>query len=169
MYSLKRNVLVLNQNYEPVTLCNVKRAVILVYLGKAEIVEKLDVELHSVNSSMAFPSVVRLIVFIRKPRNNVILNRKNIIKRDYHTCQYCGKKNLPLTVDHIIPKQLGGGDTWTNLICACIKCNNKKGNRTPEQANMKLLKNPKKPSHLFFIQFLVEKPHQSWKPYLFLN
>ena len=169
MYSLKRNVLVLNQNYEPVTLCNVKRAVILVYLGKAEIVEKLDVELHSVNSTMAFPSVVRLIVFIRKPRNNVILNRKNIIKRDYHTCQYCGKKNLPLTVDHIIPKQVGGGDTWTNLICACIKCNNKKGNRTPEQANMKLLKNPKKPSHLFFIQFLVEKPHQRWKPYLFLT
>lgn len=169
MYSLKKNVLVLNQNYEPVTLCNVKRAVILVYLGKAEIVEELDVELHSVNSSMAFPSVVRLIVYIHKPRNNIILNRKNIIKRDYHTCQYCGKKNLPLTVDHIIPKQLGGKDQWSNLICACINCNNKKGNRTPEQANMKLMKKPKKPSHLFFIQFLVENPHHSWKPYLFLN
>lgn len=169
MYSLKRNVLVLNQNYEPVTLCNVKRAVILVYLGKAEIVEKLDIELHSVNNSIAFPSVVRLMVFIRKPRNNVVLNRKNIIKRDYHTCQYCGKKNLPMTVDHIVPKHFGGEDSWTNLICACIKCNNKKGNRTPEQANMKLLKKPKRPSHLFFIQFLVEKPHNAWKPYLFLN
>ena len=96
MYSLKKNVLVLNQNYEPVTLCNVKRAVILVYLGKAEIVEKLDVELRSVNNTMEFPSVVRLIVYIHKPRNNIILNRKNIIKRDYHTCQYCGKKIYPL-------------------------------------------------------------------------
>lgn len=169
MYSLKKNVLVLNQNYEPVTLCNAKRAVILVYLGKAEIVEKLDVELRSVNNTMKFPSVVRLIVYIHKPRNNIILNRKNILKRDYHTCQYCGKKSLPLTVDHIIPKQLGGKDLWSNLICACLKCNNKKGNRTPEQANMKLLKKPKKPSHLFFIQFLIEKPRQSWKPYLFLN
>ncbi len=169
MYSLKKNVLVLNQNYEPVTLCNAKRAVILVYLGKAEIVEQLDVEIHSVNTTIAFPSIVRLIVYIHKPRNNVVLNRKNIIKRDYHTCQYCGKKSLPMTVDHIIPKQLGGKDLWTNLICACIKCNNKKGNRTPEQANLKLLKKPKKPSNLFFIQFLVEKPKPSWKPYLFLN
>ena len=169
MYSLKKNVLVLNQNYEPVSVCNVKRAIILVYLGKAEIVERLDLDLRSISSSMPFPSVVRLIVYIHKPRNQIVLSRKNIIKRDYHTCQYCGRKNAPMTVDHIIPKQLGGKDSWTNLICACIKCNNKKGNRTPEQANMKLLKTPKKPSHLFFIQFLIEKPQQSWRPYLFLN
>ena len=169
MYSLKKSVLVLNQNYEPVSVCNAKRAIVLVYLGKAEIVEQLNWNLHSIKTAMPFPSVVRLIVYIHKPRTKVVLNRKNIIKRDYHTCQYCGKKNLPMTVDHIIPKQFGGDDSWTNLICACIKCNNKKGNRTPEQANMNLLKTPKKPSHLFFIQFLIEKPQQSWKPYLFLN
>ncbi|MCK5033461.1 MAG: HNH endonuclease [Calditrichia bacterium] len=169
MYSLKKNVLVLNQNYEPVMICNVKRAVILIYLGKAEVVEKLDIELRSITSTMPFPSVVRLIVYIHKPRNKIILSRKNILKRDHHTCQYCGKTHLPLTVDHIIPKQLGGKDSWTNLICACIRCNNKKGNRTPEQAEMKLLSKPKKPSHLFFIQFLIENPIQCWKPYLFLN
>lgn len=169
MYSLKKNVLVLNQNYEPIMVCNAKRAIILVYLGKAEIVEKLDADVRSVSVSLPFPSVVRLIVYIHKPYTKIILSRKNIIKRDHHKCQYCGKNHLPLTVDHVIPKQLGGDDSWTNLVCACIKCNNKKGNRTPDQAGMKLLSIPKKPSHLFFIQFLVEKPRENWRPYLFLN
>jgi len=169
MYSLKKNVLVLNQSYEPISVCNVKRAIILIYMGKAEIVEKLEADVQSVNLSIPFPSVVRLNIFVHKPNNKIILSRKNIIKRDHHRCQYCGKTQLPLTVDHIVPKQFGGEESWTNLICACIYCNNKKGNRTPEQANMKLLSSPKKPSQLFFIQFIIENPPQTWKPYLFLN
>ena len=171
MYSidnLNQSVLVLNQNYEPIAICNAKKAVILVYLGKAEIVERLNYEIRAVSYSMPFPSVVRLQVYIYKPYIQVVLNRKNIIRRDRQICQYCGKKNLPLTVDHVIPRQFGGKHTWQNLVCACVRCNNKKGNRTPEQANMKLKKKPKKPSHLFFLQFFIEQPHEQWRPYLFL-
>jgi len=167
--SLNSSVLVLNQNYEPIAICNVKKAVILVYLGKAEIVESFDRQIRSVSFSMPFPSVVRLQIYIYRPYTAVILNRKNVLKRDHYTCQYCSKKNVPLTVDHIIPKQYGGKHTWENLICACVRCNNKKGNRTPEQAEMKLLKRPQKPSRLFFLQFYIETPHDSWRPYLFMN
>jgi len=169
MYSLNRNVLVLNQNYEPIAICNARKAIILVYLGKAEIVERLESKVRAVSFSLPFPSVVRLHIYIYRPYTPVILSRKNIIRRDRHTCQYCGKKSVPLTVDHIIPKHFGGKQTWENLICACVRCNNKKGNHTPEQASMKLLKKPKKPSQLFFLQFFIEKPHDTWRPYLFLN
>jgi len=169
MNNLNKNVLLLNQNYEPIAICNVKKAIILVYLGKAEIVEKLSSEVRSVSVSFPFPSVIRLQVYIYKPHKPVILNRKNIIRRDRNTCQYCGKKHLPLTVDHIVPRNFGGKHTWDNLICACLRCNNKKGNRTPEQADMKLLKKPGRPSHLFYLQFYIDNPHKTWRPYLFLN
>jgi hypothetical protein len=165
---LNRSVLVLNQNYEPISICNVKKAVILIYLGKAEIVERLNFEIRAISFSMPFPSVVRLQVYIYKPYIQVVLNRKNVIRRDRQICQYCGKKSLPLTVDHVIPRQFGGRHSWDNLVCACIRCNNKKGNRTPEQADMKLLKRPQKPSHLFFLQFFIDQPHEQWRPYLFL-
>jgi 5-methylcytosine-specific restriction endonuclease McrA len=166
---LNRNVLVLNQNYEPIAICNAKKAVILVYLGKAEIVEAFDTEIRAVSFSMPFPSVVRLQIYIYKPYMPVILTRKNILRRDRHRCQYCGKYAHALTVDHVIPKHYGGKHSWDNLVCACIRCNNRKGSRTPEQAGMTLLKKPQKPSKLFFLQFFIEKPHDSWRPYLFLK
>ena len=169
MNRLNRNVLVLNQNYEPIAVCNARKAVIMVYLGKAEIVEHFGVEIRSVSFSMPFPSVVRLHIYIYKPYTPVILTRKNIHRRDHYTCQYCGKKTTPLTVDHIIPRHFGGKHTWENMVCACLRCNNRKGNRTPDQAGMKLLKRPQKPSKLFFLQFYIEKPHETWRPYLFLN
>jgi len=163
-----RKVLILNQNYEPLTLCSVKRAIILMYLDKVQLVERYNCDIHSVSTSMPCPSVVRLHFYIRKPFKEVLLNRKNIIKRDGSICQYCGKNSQPMTIDHVIPKSYGGRDTWENLVCACIKCNSKKGNRTPEQAGMKLLRQPRKPSHLFYLQSLIGSPPESWKPYLFL-
>jgi 5-methylcytosine-specific restriction endonuclease McrA len=166
---LNRSVLVLNQNYEPIAICNARKAVILVYLGKAEIVESVDAEIRSVSLSIDFPSVVRLQIYIYKPFSPVILSRKNILRRDRSTCQYCEKKAAPLTVDHIIPKTFGGKDTWDNLVCACLRCNNRKGNQTPDQAGMKLLKKPNRPSRLFFLQIFIDKPHESWRPYLFLH
>ena len=166
---LNSNVLVLNQNYEPIAICNAKKAVILVYLGKAEIIESIETEIRAISFSMPFPSVVRLQIYIYKPFMSVILSRKNILRRDRHRCQYCGKMALPLTVDHIVPKHFGGKHSWENLVCACIRCNNRKGNKTPDQAGMQLLKKPQKPSKLFFLQFFIEKPHVSWRPYLFLN
>jgi 5-methylcytosine-specific restriction endonuclease McrA len=167
---LSRNVLVLNQNYEPLSVCTVKRAVILIYLGKAEIIEKYDGnKIRSVSWSLPVPSVVRLGFYIRVPQKRILLTRKNIIKRDGHTCQYCGENHAQMTVDHVIPKIYGGQDSWENLVCACIRCNNIKGNRTPEQAGMRLLKKPKRPNHITFIQQFVGISDHRWKQYLFLE
>lgn len=166
---LKLSVLILNQNYEPLIICHAKKAMILLYLKKAEILEAYDMKIHSVNKSFPYPSVIRLKNYFRRPYMEISLNRRNVIKRDRHLCQYCGKNTQAMTVDHVVPKCFGGEDSWSNLVCACMRCNTKKGNRTPEQAGMRLLRKPKKPSQLFFIQYHIASPHHSWKPYLFLN
>jgi 5-methylcytosine-specific restriction endonuclease McrA len=170
MSRLSGNVLVLNQNYEPLSVCSVKRAVIMLFLGKAELIEKNDGEtVRSVRLALPIPSVVRLGFYIKVPPKRVLLSRKNIIKRDGHCCQYCGSTHLPMTVDHVIPKLYGGKDSWENLVCACIKCNNIKGNQTPEQAGLKLLKKPRTPNHITFLQRFVGISDDRWKQYLFLE
>ena len=167
---LNRHVLVLNQNYEPLSVCSVKRAVIMVFLDRAEIIETLDGQkIHSVSMSMSVPSVVRLDAYIKVPIKRIMLTRKNIIKRDGGRCQYCGKKGSQMTVDHVIPKNLGGKDSWENLVCACVKCNNKKGNQTPEEAGMTLSKKPQRPNYLFFIRYYIGKIDNRWKPYLYMK
>lgn len=161
-------MLVLNQNYEPITICNVWRAVVLAYLGKAEIISKLNGKrIRSVYRSFEYPSIVRLSVFVRVPFKKIILSRKNILRRDNHKCQYCGS-TTNLTIDHIIPKSKGGDETWENLVTACIKCNNKKGDRTPEDSKMSLRTKPKKPSHITFIKNFAGNVEEDWKPYLFM-
>ncbi|MBD3225164.1 MAG: HNH endonuclease [Caldithrix sp.] len=167
MNKLNRQVLVLNQNYEPFAVYDAKRAIILLYLKKVQLVERYREDVHSISITMPYPSVIRLHSYIHRPYKRVILNRKNIIRRDSNVCQYCGKNSRPMTIDHIKPKCYGGKDTWENLVCACVPCNTKKGNRTPEQADMHLLRQPKRPSHLFFLKALIGNPHTSWKPYLF--
>ena len=162
-------VLVLNQNYEPMIVTNAKKAIILVYCGKAEIIERNEREIHSIHVVIPLPSIVRLLRYIRVPRKRIVLSRRNIIKRDQHQCQYCGTRVGSFTVDHVKPKHLGGPDAWENLVCACVKCNTKKGGRTLEEANMKLLRTPRKPNHLFVIQHFVGITDRRWRPYLFLN
>ncbi len=167
---LNRNVLVLNQNYEPLSVCTVKRAVILIYLGKAEIIEKHDgYMIRSVSLAIPVPSVVRLGFYIQVPSKRILLTRKNIIKRDGGRCQYCGENHGAMTVDHVVPRIYGGKDNWENLVCACIKCNNIKGNRTPEQAGLRLLRRPKRPTHITFIQQFVGISDHRWRQYLFLD
>jgi len=163
------HVLVLNQNYEPLSVCSAHRAIILLYLQKVQLVERYGCTFHSVSLKMPCPSVIRLHSYVHKPYREVVLNRKNILKRDHNTCQYCGRNSRPMTIDHIIPKSYGGKDSWSNLVCACTACNAKKGNRTPEEAGMQLLKKPRKPSHLFYLQNSFGKPPAAWKPYLFLD
>ena len=165
---LNGKVLVLNQNYEPITICNARRAVVLTYLGKAEIICTVENKvIRSVYRTFEYPSVVRLVIFVRVPFKKIILSRKNIIRRDNHRCQYCGI-STNLTIDHIIPKSKGGEDSWENLTTACIKCNNKKGDRTPVEAKMQLYNKPKKPSHITFIKNFAGKIDKDWKPYLFM-
>ena len=162
-------VLVLNQNYEPLSVCSARRAVVLLCLEKAEMVERNHELVRSVSVTIPLPSIVRLSRFVRVPRKRILLNRRNVIKRDNHQCQYCGSVHGPVTVDHVVPKDRGGEDTWENLVCACVRCNTKKRNRTPKEAGMEFLRKPRKPGYPFFIQHLVGIPDERWKPYLFLS
>ncbi len=167
--SLKGRVLVLNGNYEPLNVSTVKRAITLIYLGKAEIVHRYDGGvLRAERLAIPRPSVIKLKYFIKIKRREIPLTKKNILKRDNYTCQYCGTREGPMTIDHVIPKKYGGKDTWENLVCACFKCNNKKGDRTPEQAGMKLLRKPRKPHYFLFILNGEKIPDENWKPYLFM-
>jgi 5-methylcytosine-specific restriction endonuclease McrA len=162
--------LVLNQNYEAMSICNVQRAVILLYLGKAELIASKDSKMiFSVSSKLPFPTIVRLLVYIRVPYKKIVLSRKNILRRDLYKCQYCNRSDVPLTIDHVVPKSKGGDDTWENLVAACIHCNNKKGDRTPEDAKMTLRKRPTKPSHITFMKHFVGKIDDQWKPFLYMN
>jgi 5-methylcytosine-specific restriction endonuclease McrA len=166
---LNKRVLLLNQNYEPMSICSARKGIILMFLGKAQMVERYDsLMVRSVSTQMELPSILRLDRYIHVPRKRILLSRKNIIKRDRHQCQYCGTKIKPLTVDHIIPKERGGKDRWENLVAACVDCNAKKGNHSPEEVNMNLLTTPKKPNYLYFIQNFFGKPEEIWKPYLYL-
>ncbi len=163
-------MLVLNQSYEPISLCSVRKAVVLLYLTKAEMVaERHKLKIRTVNFAFPFPSVIKLLSYIRIPFRDVDLSRNNIIKRDGNKCQYCGKKSAEMTVDHIIPKSRGGLQSWENLTTACVRCNNRKGNRTPEEAGMKLLKIPRKPNHIIFLRQNLGLMEDEWRPFLFMD
>jgi 5-methylcytosine-specific restriction endonuclease McrA len=164
---LESNVLLLNNNYEPLSLCTAKRAIVLVWTGKAEIVENTGKYVRSVSMRHSVPSVIRLLIFVRINRGMKIqLTKQNILRRDRKTCQYCGKTESSMTVDHIVPKSQGGLDTWENLVCACSACNNRKKDNTPEETGMRLLRTPRKPSLMSFL-FAERGPfHDTWKIYL---
>ncbi len=167
---INSSVLMLNQNYEPLTVCSVRRAIVMQLLGKVDVVETYDGKIvRSPNFSMPLPSVVRLSWYVKVPYKKVLLTRKNIIKRDQHTCQYCGDTRGPMTVDHVIPRRLGGKDEWENLVCACARCNNKKADQSPAQAGLKLKRRPRRPNHIAFIQSFVGICDDSWRQYLFLD
>ncbi len=166
---MKAHVLVLNQDYSALTVCSVQRAVILIHLDKADLVEALPGHaLRSPRRIFPWPSIVRLRVYVRVPYRRIMLSRKNVLRRDGFRCQYCNQREH-LTVDHVLPKSRGGRDTWTNLVTACIRCNNRKGNRTPVEARMPLRRNPFRPSHVMFIRDYVGTVADTWKPYLFLS
>jgi 5-methylcytosine-specific restriction endonuclease McrA len=170
MNVLTRNVLVLNQNYEPLSVCSARRAFLLLYMGKAQMIETCDgYRIRSVLRSFPLPSVVRLDRYVKSPRKKILLTRKNIITRDGYTCCYCGSTRGPMTVDHVIPKHMGGTDSWENLVCACDRCNNEKGDRTPTQASMRLLRRPTRPNHITYIQRFIGVTDDRWKPYLFME
>jgi 5-methylcytosine-specific restriction endonuclease McrA len=165
---MKTNVLVLNQDYQPLSICSVQRSVKLLFLDKAEMLhEAPDRVIRTVDDEFAYPSVIRLRRYIRIPYSRIVLTRRNIMKRDRHTCQYCGLKS-DLTLDHVHPKSRGGKDTWENLVTACNKCNVKKGNRTPDEAKMPLKTDPYRPIHITFFQNLMNGVNEDWKPYLYM-
>ncbi len=162
-------VLILNQSYEPISVCSAKKAMLLLFLTKADLVEEKEgLAIRTVNKAFPYPSVIRLSAFVRIPYKKIDLSRKNILRRDGNQCQYCGKKTSALTIDHIIPKSRGGSDTWENLVAACVSCNNKKGSRTPEEAGMALLNKPNRPHHIIFMKQYLGNVEKNWKPFLFM-
>jgi len=165
---LQLPVLLLNQNYEPLTILRLRRAITLLILGKVDMVEKEDGRvMHAITLSYRVPSVIRLRYYVRIKRKEISLTKKNVIKRDNHQCQYCGKRTGMMTADHIMPKALGGDESWENLVCACHECNNRKGNRSLGHADMHLLKKPKRPNYFTFVLNEFGKPNSKWRPYLF--
>src|SRR5690606_15955538 len=107
--------------------------------------------IQTVTTSYDFPSVIRLRKYARVPYKNLVVSRRNVLKRDGHRCQYCGKSD-DLTIDHVLPRSRGGVDTWENLVAACNRCNHRKGNRTPQEAGMVLARPPFKPNYLMMIR-----------------
>lgn len=166
---LDGSVLILNQNYEPLHVCSVRRALVLIFRGKAEHVEMGEAVVRSVSREFPVPSVVRLDRYVHAPRRGVALTKRNIFKRDDHQCQYCGSREPQLTIDHIVPRRFSGPETWENLVTACVACNAKKGDRRPEQAGLRLRRRPKRPNNITFIRNFVGVADHRWKPYLFLD
>lgn len=162
------NVLVLNQDYQPLSVCSVQRSVKLIFLDKAELLHDYpDRTICTVTEEYSYPSVIRLRRYINIPYNKIVLSRRNIMKRDGNRCQYCGSSRN-LTIDHVLPRSRGGRDTWENLVTACDSCNVEKGNRTPEEAQMPLRRKPFRPVHITFLQSILGRVQDEWKPYLYM-
>jgi 5-methylcytosine-specific restriction endonuclease McrA len=166
--------LVLNSSYEPLKVVDWQRAITLWFQGKAEIVEEHDTVIRSVSFTMKMPSVVRLLYFIKQKRRPVVqFTRANIYARDEFTCQYCAGVYEPedLTFDHIVPVAQGGRRGWTNIVTACEPCNRRKAARTPEEAGMTLLRQPKRPLVLAPAMKLTIgwKTPANWYSYLYWN
>ncbi|MFH0847601.1 MAG: HNH endonuclease [Chloroflexota bacterium] len=161
-------VLVLNQNYEPLNICRTPRALMLIYRGKAEMLENGVGFVHTASLVFPLPSVIKLIYQIKRPRPEPKLNRLEIFDRDRYTCQYCGKETRELTIDHVVPRRQGGPHSWENLVSACIPCNRRKAGRTPEQASMKLIRRPQKPrsNGHFGIPRQYREARADWRKYL---
>src|SRR5512134_3626110 len=128
-------VLVLNQSYEPLNICRVRRAVVLIYQNKAELVENGAGVIHSISGDVPVPTVIRMASMVRRPPRTIRrLTRLEIFKRDNYTCQYCGKETTHLTLDHVIPRYRHGEHTWENIVAVCPHCNRRKAGRTPQEA-----------------------------------
>ena len=161
-------VLVLNQSYEPLNICRVRRAVVLLYRGKAEMLENGTGFIHSATDIFSVPSVIRLAYMIKRPRLERKLTRFEIFNRDRYTCQYCGRETHQLTLDHVIPRHRGGEHTWENVVSACIPCNRRKAGKTPPEARMRLTRHPAPPrDHAFFnIPYYYLQTQNEWQKYL---
>jgi len=192
---LDTNVLVLNRFYMAIRVVNVRRAMTLLYRECAEVIvldqslfisydfdswcemsqlTALDKQpdedyLQAVNFELRVPRIVRLTRFERMPSQTVRFNRKNLFARDSYQCQYCGQTQPTnkLSLDHVVPRSHGGQTTWENIVCCCLKCNGRKGGRTPTQARMKLLSRPSKPRFNPLMSESMSDPrYECWKTFI---
>ncbi len=166
---MRNEVLVLNSDYEPLNICNIRRAMSLVLLGKVDILHEDSVILHTVSTYYRSPSVVRLKSHIKRPHPQLKFSRRSILARDNYTCQYCGHRGNDLTVDHVVPRRIGGPASWDNLVCCCKRCNTRKGDKTLAQVGFSLRQSPRRPKYVPFIsltKFMTGARNEVWRDYL---
>ena len=159
-------MLVLNASYEPLNVCTVRRAHVLVFKGKAEVIESLERPLRSATTDFVWPNVIRLVNYVRVPRTiKRKISRRALFARDGWRCVYCGSAGR-LTLDHVVPRSRGGQSVWENVVTACAPCNHRKGDRTLEEARMELRTQPRAPAPVLFIHLAAPKIPDGWQPYL---
>ena len=166
--NLNNKVLLLNNSYEPISIITAKKAVIMYFLNKVDVVKKSKIVINSLYLKFNIPEVIKLKNYIYIKHSKIPLTRKNILKRDNNTCQYCGKNKSEITIDHILPKDKGGNDSWNNLVVACKRCNMIKGNYLLKDIDMQLIRKPFEPTKIIYLQN-VGKNNKSWHPYLYLT
>jgi 5-methylcytosine-specific restriction endonuclease McrA len=160
-------VLVLNATFEPINVCTVRRAAVLLLKEKAEIVEHASWELRSESLSLPRPVVIRLVTYVKVPRDTHRrkITRRAVFARDRWTCQYCGSRSN-LTVDHVVPRSKGGASSWENIVTSCAPCNRRKGNALPRHAGMTLRHAPRSPNPQVFIHVASPTIPTAWRAYL---
>lgn len=164
-----QQVLVLNATYEPINVCSLQRAVVLVLKKKAEVVERAAKKLRSASRDFVQPLVIRLVYYVRLPRHQARrISRRAVFARDAHRCQYCGS-TARLTVDHVVPKSRGGRSNWENVVTACAPCNTHKGDRLLDELSMELETRPRAPSPYEPISVSQNQRPASWEQYLALG
>ena len=161
-------VLVLNASFEPINVCTVRRAAVLVLKQKAVLLERAERPLHSERLTLDRPTVIRLVIYVRIPRDahGRKITRKAVLARDAWTCQYCGSNKPGLTVDHVIPRSRGGKSAWENIVASCATCNRRKGNRLPREIEMHPRNKPRAPGPTVFIRIASPTIPVDWQPYL---
>ncbi len=166
-------VLVLNASYEPIHICGVKRAIVLIVKGVARSEHNTPHFFRSPSVEFPVPAVIRLIHYVQIPYRKRTFSKKHVFIRDQFVCQYCGKKENPadLTLDHILPQSRGGKSVWENLVTSCKRCNVKKGNRTPKEADMYILNKPRPLNSFFYLHLVRSRAHENenWKKYLYYD
>ena len=161
-------VLVLNATFEPINVCTVRRATVLVLKDRAEVLERADRDLHSESMTFPRPIVIRLVHYVRVPRDahRRKITRRAVFARDRWTCQYCGGVRGSLTIDHVVPRSRGGPSSWENIVTCCAPCNRRKGDRPLTRAGMQLKTQPRAPSPQIFVHVASSTIHPAWEQYL---
>lgn len=164
---MAENVLVLNANFEPINVCDMRRAIGLILADRAAMVVDGRGSIKTISRTFPRPSIIRLQKMVHRPRNRVRLTRREVFRRDNFTCQYCGRRGVELTIDHVIPRQMGGMHTWDNVVTACAACNHRKGGRKPEEAGMHLMHTPvEPPSSAVYVFGRHLNENAEWEPFL---
>lgn len=160
-------VLVLNASFEPLNVCSVRRALVLVFKGKAEVLERLERPLRATSSAFPWPHVIRLLTYVHVPRaQSRKISRRALFARDGFRCVYCGRGGVRLTLDHVVPRSRGGASDWENVVTSCAPCNLRKGDRLLEELPMELSRAPRPPAPTLFIHLAISRIPRNWRPYL---